>query len=273
MIEKLKEILSIPSYTGCEDAMIEFLKSELDIHGYQYVVDPLGNIFVTKGSANYYPCVVSHTDTVHSDLTPYLVKEKTFKNEDNEEKIGLYGEYQNGDPAGIGGDDKCGIFICLELLHKTDNIKVAFFVSEEVGCLGSRNCDKVFFEDIGYAIQFDAPGKYGMSYTCMGYPLYDKEGEFMNKAKPILEQHIPKYTENHHPYTDVYILKQRFGFSCFNIPCGYYQYHTKNEYVIIDDVINSYHLGNDLIKELGHRRYQVLYEGRDYDSKYANMVI
>jgi hypothetical protein len=36
-----------------------------------------------------------------------------------------------GKPTGIGGDDKCGVYACLELLKELPNLKAAFFVSEE----------------------------------------------------------------------------------------------------------------------------------------------
>jgi hypothetical protein len=41
---------------------------------------------------------------------------------------------------GLGADDKNGIWIALQCLKKYDTVKVAFFVSEEVGC----SCTKVY---------------------------------------------------------------------------------------------------------------------------------
>ena len=52
-----------------------------------------------------------------------------------------------------------------------------------------------------------------------------------------------------HPYTDVYALKSKFDFSCINISIGYYQYHTKNEYVVIEDVFNGIDMGKKMIQE------------------------
>jgi putative aminopeptidase FrvX len=50
-----------------------------------------------------------------------------------------------GNPTGIGGDDKCGVYACLELLKELPNLKAAFFVSEETGCHGSKKADPNFF--------------------------------------------------------------------------------------------------------------------------------
>lgn len=37
-------------------------------------------------------------------------------------------------------------------------MKVAFFVSEEIGCVGSRNADMGFFEDARFVIEPDRRG-------------------------------------------------------------------------------------------------------------------
>ena len=60
-----------------------------------------------------------------------------------------------------------------------------------------------------------------------------------------------------HPYTDVYALKSKFDFSCINISIGYYQYHTKNEYVVIEDVFNGIDMGKKMIQELGYKKYEL----------------
>jgi hypothetical protein len=58
-----------------------------------------------------------------------------------------------------------------------------------------------------------------------------------------------------HPYTDVFALKNSFDFSCINISIGYYQYHTRNEYVVIDDVYNGINVGKKMIDKLGYQKY------------------
>ena len=69
-IKLLKDVLSIPSISGNEsmlrDYIVEFaIENEID-----YVLDKKGNVYLTKGKdrvtlGEYYPCVVSHIDTVH----------------------------------------------------------------------------------------------------------------------------------------------------------------------------------------------------------------
>jgi acetylornithine deacetylase/succinyl-diaminopimelate desuccinylase-like protein len=56
-----------------------------------------------------------------------------------------------------------------------------------------------------------------------------------------------------HPYTDVYALRGKFDFSCINFSIGYYDYHTKNEYVVVEDVFNGISMGKKMIEKLGYK--------------------
>ena len=55
--------------------------------------------------------------------------------------------------TGIGADDKNGIWICLKCLEDFKAVKCAFFVQEEVGCIGSGHADMSFFSDCRFVIQ------------------------------------------------------------------------------------------------------------------------
>ncbi len=64
-LQRLKEVLSIPTYSRDEKLMVSYLQNVLTEKGYEHYTDSIGNIYVTKGKAEWYPCFVSHTDTVH----------------------------------------------------------------------------------------------------------------------------------------------------------------------------------------------------------------
>ena len=70
----LKTTLSIPSAYGEEELMREYIIEFAISNSIEYKVDHKGNIYLTKGSekmteGEYYPCVVSHIDTVHKNHT------------------------------------------------------------------------------------------------------------------------------------------------------------------------------------------------------------
>ncbi len=256
----LKEVLSVPTFTYQEHRMIAYLQDYLTKMGIDHYTDEHGNIYATKKTdlkeGEFFPCIVSHTDTVHQ-ISEIHILEQQLPDSDDNLKPSLTSVDVDGKPNGIGGDDKCGVYICLRLLNELPNVKAAFFVSEETGCKGSLKADPEFFKDVAYAIQFDAPENWMITYTCMGTEMFDPKSEFFSKCDVVLtEDFNHKKKLMRHPYTDVYALKTLFDFACINISCGYYNYHRLNEYVVIDDVENALEVGKKMISSLGYMKYE-----------------
>ena len=261
-LEFLKEVLSVPTKTYQEQRMVDFLVNWLKDNDIDFFVDKYNNVYATKKESEnfsenfYYPCVISHTDTVHQLDTINVVEEQKY-NAQGELKLSLKAYNDKGLPTGIGGDDKCGVFACLTLLKELPYLKAAFFVSEETGCHGSRKADTKFFENVGYAIQFDAPENWMVTEKCFGQVLFDRGSEFFQVCDSVLNE--SKVCEDIeymvHPYTDVYALRGKFDFSCINFSIGYYNYHTKEEYVVVEDVFNGIEMGRKMIENLGYQLY------------------
>ncbi len=271
-IDKFKELLSVPTKTYEETKMVEYIMSSIsDMDGVTLTCDEHNNIYATKGTLDegeFYPMFISHTDTVHELVDEIIVKEEmlsrpnTFGKTFDKEPVPCLKAYnEKGNPTGIGGDDKCGIFICLELLKQLDKVKVAFFVSEETGCHGSRNCNVDFLKDVGYCAQYDAPGDHLISLSCSGTQLFDVDGEFFKLALPsVIKSFKNEMMVQSHPYTDIMQIKQKSDFSCINISCGYYNMHTSNEFVCVDDVVRAIEAGKNLVKDLGLKKYGFEYK-------------
>jgi di/tripeptidase len=253
----LKEVLSVPTKTYKEGLMVEFLEKWLTDNNFEYYLDDMNNIYVTKQTdeVEYFPCVVAHTDTVHN-IDTINVKEETLPNEQGILKPSLKAYNDSGKPTGIGGDDKCGVFACLELLKELPNLKAAFFVSEETGCHGSKKADPKFFSNVGYCIQFDAPENNMISEYLMGRNMFDRDSEFFNVGGRLITEHFPSDTKYHkHPYTDIFMINSLFEISCFNISIGYYRYHTPQEYVVVDDTYFGIKVGKLMIYEIGYTKH------------------
>lgn len=255
-INLLKKVLSVPTATHREGLLVEFISNWLTDNNIEYFVDSMLNIYATKQTdkdIDFLPCVIAHTDTVHG-LNEINVEERTLENAQGELKDALKAFNDQGMPTGIGGDDKAGVFACMQLLLDLPNVKAAFFVAEETGCHGSLNADPDFFKNVGYGIQFDAPENWMVTEYCFGQQLFDRKTEFFETCNNILVEGVGESLEYLvHPYTDVYSLRGKFDFSCINISIGYYDYHTKNEYVIIEDVFNGIEMGKKMIERLGNR--------------------
>lgn len=254
-INLLKEILSIPTYFGNEYRVSEFLMNYGNSKGYNTYKDKVGNVYFEKGKVNteYYPCLVAHMDSVFSEHVPLIVDNQRKIIKQNKNILKAYHPI-TFKQTGLAADDLAGVFICLQLMDKFDTIKASFFVKEEYGCEGSYACDIDFFNNVGYCIQFDAPGNNWFSNTLMGIKIYSDE--FFNDVKNILhENHINNISKD--PYTDVMALREQLDISCANLPAGYYQFHSDREYLNIDDVDKSINIGVQFINKLGNKLYEI----------------
>lgn len=259
-IERLKEILAIPTFFRQEHEVLRYLIKYLRTTDYIFDVDDYGNLYVTKGKATVYPCVCAHTDSVHEIDDIKIVKTVGYNGK--ERLQGVHPKTGNG--CGIGADDKAGVFVCLELLDKLPVLKVVFFASEEYGCVGSYNSDPEFFKNVGYVMEFDCPGYNEVTFTCNGIQLFNPKNLFYQRMLPILHKIMGTVPVlRHHPYTDVWRIKSRHNISCINIATGYYRYHTISEYVIIDHVLNAVQIGLESIQALGNKRYKYTHQNQD----------
>jgi len=260
-IELLKEVLSVPTKTYKEEKMVLFIANWLLENNIEYHIDIYNNIYATKKEGKvseefYYPCVIAHTDTVHN-IDTINVREENLRNAQHQLKLSLKAYNNEGRPTGIGGDDKCGVFACLTLLKELPYLKAAFFVSEETGCHGSKKADPEFFSNVGYGIQFDAPENWMITEQCYGNVLFDRNSDFFEKCDKVLTEGMNNEDMKYmiHPYTDVYALRNLFDFSCINFSIGYYDYHTPQEYVVIEDVFNGIEMGRKMIESLGYVKH------------------
>lgn len=259
-LKLLKDVLSVPTFTYQEERMVAFLVKWLTENNIEHYVDEYNNVYATKQESPitsedfYFPCVISHTDTVHN-IDTINIMEEMLPNAQKELKLSYKAYNDEGNPTGIGGDDKCGVFACLTLLKELPYLKAAFFVSEETGCHGSMKADVEFFKNVGYGIQFDAPENWMITERCFGQVLFDRSTEFFETCDKVLTEGMNNEHMRYmvHPYTDVYALRGKFDFSCINFSIGYYQYHSKNEYVVVEDVFNGIDMGRKMIENLGYK--------------------
>lgn len=248
-LNELIDILSTPTFFAQEDRLIQKILTKIKDKELTIVQDKFGNIFIQKGltSSQIYPCVVAHMDTVH-EIREFVVHNESGK---------IFAKLEDGTPYGIGGDDKAGVFACLQLLERIDNIKVALFVGEEFGCYGSRLCDKSFFENVGYVIQFDAPAHNWISHRSFGVTLFDNKGNFFKTIEPILKKYMGETLAlGNHPYTDVCAIKKKVPVSCINLSIGYYNMHTEHEYVDVNVCMRCVDMGEEIIRTLGEAKYE-----------------
>jgi tripeptide aminopeptidase len=243
----LKELLAVQTCSTEEERMVEFLVAHCKAAGYDVYSDKSKNVYVTKGQAEWYPAVAAHIDTVQR----FADIEVKLAGDNNDRFVGFKAGTE--ERRGIGADCKTGVFVCLELLAVLPTLKVAFFAMEEIGCGGARQSDPTFFKNIGYLLEFDCPSKNMMSYTSSGVRLFDNDGPFINAALPVLQAYDVKW--QHHPFTDVSVIRPMYNMSCMNLASGYYNWHADTEFAYLPDVQNAIAMGIELIAALGNENY------------------
>ncbi len=210
--------------------------------------DEYGNMYLTKGkppSGHFYPGVAAHIDTVHK------IREKFFVQELNGILYGMDGI--SFEQAGIGGDDKVGVYCALELLMRLPYIKVAFFRDEEIGCLGALASDMGFWDDAAFILQADRKGSSDFITKSHGALL--QSAKFLRAAAPALKAY--GYKEDPTGMgTDVSKLKIRGLNLCVaNLSCGYYKAHGDKEIVVIWQVERCLRLMYALLTNFTNRRW------------------
>ena len=102
--------------------------------------------------------LMAHLDTVHKKL-PNIIE---------------YDEAQDviSSPNGIGGDDRCGVYMIFKILKKY-NCSVLFCEDEEVGCVGADKFVQTVLArqlSFNYIIEFDrANANDAVFYQCANY--------------------------------------------------------------------------------------------------------
>lgn len=249
----LEALYRISSPSGMEAGMIGFITRRLREMDVDYSIDQLGNIYATKGDADTYPCIVAHADEVH----PPHGKGFELMN------LGsiIFGYDRIGKTfAGIGADDKNGIWICLKCLEEFDALKCAFFVGEEYGCVGSGSAHMPFFDDCRFVLQCDHKGNGDLITSINGQRLCSEE--FIRAVDPARYG----YTPTQGMTTDIFALKcNGLKVSCANISCGYYDPHTDHEHTDLRDLRKSLrfvrHIIADCREVYAHRHTPLGYGG------------
>lgn len=236
----LKQLYQINSKSGHEAEIKRFVLDQLANLPLKIEEDHFGNIFVTKGQAEHYPCVAAHLDEVHPPCV------RNVKENDGI----IFATDENGERSGIGADDKNGVWIALRLLQSEPILKVAFFVQEEKdgelsGCRGSNACSLAFFDDVDYILQCDRKGSSDM------VTFSEKAGVRLCDDDFIPENILQKFGFQpvHGGKTDVVALKMRgLPLPCCNLSCGYYNAHKPDEYTVWAELQNALEFVRHIIR-------------------------
>lgn len=249
----LKELLALKGPSGEEDAVRDFIVKWIFANCNDCtIINSGGNLLVTKGKEELYPCVVAHMDEVCGDGKG----ERTIV-ELNNVLVGLSSDTAEFD--GCPGDDRVGVYVALEMLRTLPACKVAFFVEEEIGAGGGSYAIRLnFFEDCTFILQADRAENDEFITKSNGGNICSKE--FVSAVYDLLDVYS-YYPSDGGTFTDVGVLSKRgVDVCCVNFGAGYYDNHTNYEKVCISDVENVMNLIYKLCTKFAFRRWDHKFE-------------
>lgn len=213
-----------------QEEVKEYMKRYLSSKKYN-VIDEDGFLYA-KGDVPV--LLVAHMDTVHQEVCKEIKvnKDKMFS------------------PQGIGGDDRCGIFIIMNLVKEL-KCSVLLAEDEERGCIGTGKFIKATYKDedgnekkyvenlgVNYMVEFDRKGNNdAVFYNCDNKDFID----FVTD--------VTGYKFAYGTMSDISKLMPAAKLSAVNLSSGYYNAHTTNEYVIYDEMMDTVEAARFLIKE------------------------
>ncbi len=156
--------------------------------------------------------LLAHMDTVHKEVP------KEF----------IYDGNIISSPQGIGGDDRCGIYMILKVREKY-NCAILFTEDEEIGCKGAgKFCKSELAKELNgkfnYLIQLDRRGSDdAVFYECDN----DEFTDFITEKD---------WTLNYGSYTDICEVGPELNAAAVNFSCGYYHEHHLDESVNLDEM-------------------------------------
>ena len=203
-------------FTYTDVQLKEALHYDLMRRGY----DP-DNMYNTKdflyaeGDAPY--MLVAHLDTVHKQIPSIICYSQD-------------GNYIMS-PQGIGGDDRCGVYIILSLLRKLPyKPYILFTMGEEVGCVGAKAFVNFLCEapdmvpELKFIVEYDRKG----NNDCVFYQCDNKDFEkFVNGFG---------FKTAFGTSSDIRTIAPELGAAAVNLSSGYYNPHTEHEYVCVADM-------------------------------------
>lgn len=228
----------------------EYMYKFLEAYKYNVVVED--GFLYAKGDVPV--MLLAHTDTVHKELVKTIIEEN--------DKI--------SSPEGIGGDDRCGIFMIMNVVKEL-HCSVLLCDDEETGGIGARKFTKSKYAkgiNVNYLIEFDRKGSNdAVFYECD------------NKEFTDFVCDNTGFKEAYGTFSDISIVAPVLKTAAVNLSCGYYNAHTTSEYVLYDEMMDVVAAAKSLIKtesehfEYIKRKSTYNYNGaynRNYNNPYSS---
>ncbi len=232
-VNQLKYILQMDQAT-----LKNYLELQLEDNGY----NPINKKGFLYAEGNIPVLLVAHLDTVHNDIPSIICFSEDMR-------------YVMS-PQGIGGDDRCGVYMILELIRDF-KCHVLFCEDEECGGRGANKfTESKIKPKVNYIIEMDRRGS--------------NDAVFYKCDNPEFTEFVLSFgfSENHGSFTDISVVAPYLKTAAVNISAGYYNEHRQYEYIDMLAVENNIRrIGEMIMTDSEHFGYIKLRE----DSRQLSM--
>jgi putative aminopeptidase FrvX len=268
--KQLIDLLTIQAPSGQEHKVRNYLQPHLAKLVDNMFVDKKGNLLAEKkfGDGNGATIMLSaHMDSVRDVRQGRKIIEKD----------GIL----TASKGVLGADDRAGIAIIMTVLRNlqkidfSGNVKIAFCVEEEIGCVGSDAMDKEWYKDVNLAIVVDRRGNRDIVTGC-GSPwnfCSKAVGTFLEDCSALLGMDWKAVGGG---VSDAMTFSGN-GVHSVNLSAGYRNEHTEKESMNIKEgmdtinlILQAFALVNGFYTGFGE--VPAGYSSRNdyYDSKWVN---
>lgn len=200
--------------TKSQPELLKYLNKYLGENGYLNNILCTEDYLFAKGEIPI--MLVAHLDTVHKNKLTHIFWDK--------EKNVIWS------PEGIGGDDRCGVYIILKLIEEYKPY-ILFTTDEEKGGIGAGVFCEQFqmnlYDDIKYIIEVDRRGKEdAVFYKCGNKDFQEYVTSFGFKTA-------------YGTFSDISVLSPNFDIASVNLSSGYFNEHTLQEYINLNYMYNT----------------------------------
>lgn len=203
-VNELKDIIQMDQPT---------LKDYLDLHlqtiGYK-TVNKKGFLYA---EGDIPVLLVAHLDTVHHEKAEIICFSEDMR-------------YVMS-PQGIGGDDRCGVYMIMQLVRDY-KCHVLFCEDEETGGQGANKfAASKIKPEVNYIVEMDRRGS--------------NDAVFYRCDNPEFTEFVLSFgfQENHGTFSDISVIAPHLKTAAVNISAGYYNEHRQHEYIDMLAVENN----------------------------------
>lgn len=169
--------------------------------------------------------LTAHMDTVHKELVKDFYEDV---------QVGINGNTTHtiSSPQGIGGDDRCGVYEILQVLGAGYRPYILFCEEEEIGGIGSdKFCATKYIDELSklkFLIELDRANANDLVF-------------YENANQDWIEwvEDETNWKMAWGSFSDICNLSPACRIASVNLSCGYYKAHTKQEYVVMEEMFEA----------------------------------